>query len=57
VLVEADYEVAAAQFIESCQSTLFKPMLFNFATAPSDARIAHVVGMAVRSFLATYLRR
>jgi AcrR family transcriptional regulator len=57
VLVEADYEIAAAQFIESCQSTLFKPMLFNFAAAPSDARIAHVVGMAVRSFLAAYLRR
>jgi AcrR family transcriptional regulator len=57
VLADADYEVAAAQFLEACQSTMFKPMLFNFGKAPSDERIEHVVGMAVRAFLSAYLRR
>jgi AcrR family transcriptional regulator len=51
-----DCEVAAAQFIDSCQSTLFKPMLFNFAAAPSPERIAYVVGIAVRTFMAAYRR-
>lgn len=49
-----DCEIAAAQFIDACQSTLFKPILFNFAPPPSDERIAHVVGIAVRTFLAAY---
>jgi len=49
-----DCEVAAAQFIDACQSTLFKPMLFNFAAAPSAERIAYVVGIAVRTFMAAY---
>jgi AcrR family transcriptional regulator len=49
-----DSEVAAAQFIDSCLSTTFKPMLFNFAGPPDDARILHVVDMAVRTFLAAY---
>jgi AcrR family transcriptional regulator len=54
VLKPHDCEVAAAQFIDSCLSTMFKPMMFNFASAPDDARIAHVVDMAVRTFLAAY---
>lgn len=54
VLAIQDCEVAAAQFIETCHATMFKPMLFNFAPPPSDARIDHVVGMAVRAFLAAY---
>ncbi len=33
VLAIDDCEVAAAQFIESCHATMFKPVLFNFATA------------------------
>jgi AcrR family transcriptional regulator len=49
-----DSEVAAAQFIDSCLSTTFKPMLFNFAGPPDDARVQHVVDMAVRTFLAAY---
>jgi AcrR family transcriptional regulator len=49
-----DTEVAAAQFMDACQSTLFKPVLFNFAPPPSAERIAHVVGIAVRTFLAAY---
>jgi AcrR family transcriptional regulator len=54
VLKPHDSEVAAAQFIDSCLSTTFKPMLFNFAGPPDDARIQHVVNMAVRTFLAAY---
>ena len=54
VLAVDDYEVAAAQFIESCHATLLKPMLFNFGPPPTPERIDHVVGMAVRMFLAAY---
>jgi AcrR family transcriptional regulator len=53
-LVIEDTEVAAAQFLDSCQSTLFKPVVFNFAPPPPDERIRHVVGIAVRTFLAAY---
>lgn len=52
-----DCEVSAAQFIDACVATTFKPMLFNHAGAPSNDRVAHVVGMAVRAFLTTYRRR
>jgi AcrR family transcriptional regulator len=54
VLAIDDCEVAAAQFIETCHATMFKPMLFNFAPPPTSERIAHVVGIAVRTFLAAY---
>jgi AcrR family transcriptional regulator len=54
VLAIEDCEVAAAQFIETCHATMFKPMLFNFAPPPTPERIAHVVGIAVRTFLAAY---
>jgi len=49
-----DCDVAAAQFLDACQSTLFKPVLFNFSPAPSAERIRHVVNIAVRTFLAAY---
>jgi AcrR family transcriptional regulator len=52
-----DCEVAAAQFLDSCLSTTFKPLLFNAADPPTDERINHVVGIAVRTFLAAYARR
>jgi hypothetical protein len=52
-----DCEVAAAQFLDSCLSTTFKPLLFNAGDAPPDERINHVVGIAVRTFLAAYARR
>ena len=51
-----DSEVAAAQFIDACVSTTFKPMLFNAAGSPAEARISHVVAMAVKAFLAAYQR-
>ena len=54
VLKPHDCEVAAAQFIDSCLSLIFKPVLFNFADPPDDARIVRVVGIAVRTFLAAY---
>ncbi len=53
-LIIDDCEVAAAQFIDACQSTLFKPTLFNFAPPPSPERIAYVVGITVRTFMAAY---
>ncbi len=57
VLEVEDTEVAAAQFIEACAATLFKPILFGLADAPSPERIDHVVGIAVRTFLAAYSKR
>jgi AcrR family transcriptional regulator len=57
VLVVDDCEVAAAQFLDMCQSTLFKPVLFNFAPPPSPERTEHVVKIAVRTFLAAYKAR
>ena len=57
VLEIEDCDVAAAQFIESCHATMFKPMLFNFAPPPSQERIDHVVGIAVRAFLKAYRAR
>ncbi|HEY9454613.1 MAG TPA: TetR/AcrR family transcriptional regulator [Bradyrhizobium sp.] len=54
VLVIEDCEVAASQFIETCHATMFKPMLFNFGPPPTPERIDHVVGIAVRTFLAAY---
>jgi len=57
VLKVDDPEVAAAQFIETCQGTLFKPVLFNFAPPPSADRVAHVIGIAVRVFMAAYRAR
>jgi AcrR family transcriptional regulator len=54
VLDVEDVDVAAAQFLESCMATLAKPILFGFGTTPPDNRIDHVVGIAVRTFLAAY---
>ena len=57
VLEPHDCEVAAAQLIDACVSTTFKPMLFNHAGPPSEERIGHVVDMAVGAFLAAYRKR
>jgi AcrR family transcriptional regulator len=54
VLAVEDFEIAAAQFMDSCQSTLFKPVLFNFSGAPGPAQIDRVVRIAVRTFMAAY---
>ena len=57
VLVVEDCEVAAAQFMDACLATVFKPVLFNFGAAPTPERIEHVVKIAVRTFLAAYRAR
>jgi AcrR family transcriptional regulator len=49
-----DCELAAAQFILMCQATLFLPFIFEVTPAPSQDRIARVVGEAVQSFLAAH---
>jgi AcrR family transcriptional regulator len=54
VLAVDDCTVAAAQFLDACQSTLFKPVLFNFSAPPQEDAIKHVVGIAVRTFLRAY---
>jgi AcrR family transcriptional regulator len=53
-LVILDCEVAAAQLMESCHATLFKPLLFNFAPPPPLERIEYVVAIAVKAFMAAY---
>ena len=57
ILAVEDCELAAAQFLDSCQSTWFKQLLFNFADPPSDARVAQIVGAAVHTFMAAYRQR
>jgi AcrR family transcriptional regulator len=52
-----DCEIAAAQFIETCHAMLFKPVLFNFAPAPSPEQIERNVRIAVASFLAAHRAR
>jgi hypothetical protein len=54
VLKPHDCEVVAAQFIDSCLSMTFKPMLFNAAGPPTDEQISRVVCTAVRTFLSAY---
>jgi AcrR family transcriptional regulator len=54
ILIIEDCEVAAAQFLDSCVATILKPLLFNAGDSPSDQRIGHVVGIAVRTFLVAY---
>jgi AcrR family transcriptional regulator len=49
-----DCGLAATQFMQMCQASLFMPFLFQAAPAPSAERIAQVVGSATRIFLAGY---
>jgi len=54
ILKPHDCEVVAAQFIDSCLSMTFKPMLFNAAGPPTDEQIGRVVRTAVHTVLAAY---
>ncbi len=54
MLAIEDCHVAAAQFMEASQAPLYKPLIFNAGPQPTDERIAYVVGIAVRTFLAAY---
>ena len=49
-----DCGLAAAQFMQMCQATLFLPFVFQAEPAPSAERIAQVVDSATRMFLAAY---
>ena len=49
-----DCQLAASQFHQMCQASLFLPWVFQAAPAPSATRIAEVVESATRMFLAMY---
>jgi len=49
-----DFQLAATQFMQMCQASLFMPFIFQAAPAPSPERIAQVVKSATRIFLAGY---
>jgi AcrR family transcriptional regulator len=49
-----DCQLAASQFMQMCQASLFLPFIFQAAPAPSAERIAQVVESATRMFLAGY---
>src|SRR6266481_4668065 len=49
-----DCQLAASQFMQMCQASLFLPFIFQAAPAPSAERIAQVVASATRMFLAGY---
>jgi hypothetical protein len=53
-LVIDNCELAAAQFMQMCQATLFQPYIFQAKPAPSPEQIATVVDSATRMFLANY---
>ena len=50
----ADCQLAASQFMMTCQASLFLPYIFQSAPPPSPERIAQVVESATRMFLAAY---
>jgi AcrR family transcriptional regulator len=49
-----DCELAASQFMLTCQASLFLPFIFQAAPPPSPGRIKAVIDSAVRMFLAAY---
>jgi AcrR family transcriptional regulator len=49
-----DCHLAASQFMQMCQASLFLPFIFQAAPAPSSEQIAKVVGSATLMFLAAY---
>jgi AcrR family transcriptional regulator len=57
VLAIEDCDVAAAQFMESSHAMLFKPIVFNFAPAPTPEQVEYNVRIAVAVFLAAYRTR
>jgi AcrR family transcriptional regulator len=53
-LVIEECPLAATQFMQLCQASLFMPFLFQAAPAPSPERIAQVVESATQMFLSAY---
>jgi AcrR family transcriptional regulator len=55
-LVMEDTHLAAWQFMQMCQATLFQAFIFQAKPAPSPEQIADVVDSATRVFFAAYRR-
>ena len=53
-LVIDDYQLAAWQFMQMCQATLFQAFIFQAKPSPSPDQIARVVDSATRVFFAAY---
>ncbi len=53
-LVIDDYQLAASQFMQMCQATLFQAFIFQASPSPSPERIATVVDSAMHVFFAAY---
>jgi AcrR family transcriptional regulator len=49
-----DCQLAASQFMNMCQASLFLPFIFQAAPPPSTERMAQVVESATQMFLAGY---
>ncbi len=49
-----DFPLAASQFMMMCQASLFLPLIFQAAPAPSIERMNEVVESATQMFLAAY---
>jgi AcrR family transcriptional regulator len=49
-----NFELAAWQFMQMCQATLFQAFIFQAKPSPSPEQIATVVDSATRVFLAAY---
>ncbi|MBR0754700.1 TetR/AcrR family transcriptional regulator [Bradyrhizobium jicamae] len=56
-LVIDDTQLAAWQFMQMCQATLFQAFIFQAAPSPSPERIAAVVDSATRVFFAAYRKQ
>jgi AcrR family transcriptional regulator len=52
-----DCQLAASQFMQMCQASLFLRFIFQAAPAPSTERIVQVVESATQMFLAAYRTR
>jgi tryptophan synthase alpha subunit len=56
-LVIPDCQLAASQFMQMCQASLFLRFIFQAAPPPSTERIAEVVESATQMFLAAYRKK
>ena len=56
-LVMDDTQLAAWQFMQMCQATLFQAFIFQAAPSPSPERIAAVVDSATQVFFAAYRKQ
>jgi AcrR family transcriptional regulator len=49
-----DCQLAASQFMLTCQASLFLPFIFQAAPPPSPERVTEVIDSATRMFLSAY---